>query len=146
MANPAWTVHGDYFETCSCDYLCPCLSSNLAARPTKGDCVFAFAFRVDEGQFGNVPLDGLCFALAGMSPGAMIQGGWKVRVIVDELANADQEQAIAEFATGQAGGPMVSLGPLIASFLGIERKPIRFEKTGLRRAVTIPGVLDQAVE
>ena len=53
MANPAWSATGDYFETCTCDYLCPCLSSNLTAPPTKGDCVFAFAFRVDRGRFGE---------------------------------------------------------------------------------------------
>jgi hypothetical protein len=145
-AKPAWTVRGDYFESCSCDYVCPCLASNLTATPTKGDCVFAFAFRVDQGRFGTVPLDGLCFAMVGMTPGAMVQGNWKVGLVVDERANADQEQAIAAIATGQAGGPMSALGPLIASFLGVEKRPIRFEKTGLRRAVTIPGVLDQAVE
>ena len=66
MANPTWSASGDYFETCTCDYLCPCLSSNLTAPPTKGDCVFAFAFRVDHGRFGDVSLDGLCFALAGV--------------------------------------------------------------------------------
>jgi hypothetical protein len=76
----------------------------------------------------------------------MIQGKWRVGLIVDERANADQEQAIAAIATGAAGGPMSALGPLISSFLGAEKKPIRFEKTGLRRAVVIPGVLDQAVE
>ena len=65
---------------------------------------------------------------------------------IDERANADQEQAIAAIATGQAGGPMSALGSLISSFLGVEKKPTRFEKAGLRRAVSIPGVLDQAVE
>jgi len=35
----------------------------------------------------------------------MIQGDWKVGLIVDERANAEQEQAIAAIATGQAGGP-----------------------------------------
>ena len=74
MANPAWSANGDYFETCTCDYLCPCLSSNLTAPPTKGDCVFAFAFRVDRGRFGDVSLDGLCFALAGVAPGPMGDG------------------------------------------------------------------------
>jgi len=146
MANPAWTARGDYFETCGCDYLCPCLSSNLAAPPSKGDCVFAFAFRVDQGRYGTVPLDGLCFAVAGIAPGPMIQGNWRVGLIVDERADADQEQAIAAIATGAAGGPMATLGPLISSFLGTQKKPIRFEKSGLRRAVVIPGVLDQAVE
>jgi hypothetical protein len=35
---------------------------------------------------------------------------------------------------------------LITSFLGVERKSIRFEKDGLRRPVLIPGLVDQAVE
>jgi len=30
MAETAWHVHGDYFESCSCDYLCPCIYTNMA--------------------------------------------------------------------------------------------------------------------
>jgi len=146
MANPAWTASGDYFETCTCDYLCPCLSSNLTAPPTKGDCVFAFAFRVDRGRFGDVSLDGLCFALAGVAPGPMGDGNWSVGLIVDDRADAAQQKAIAAIASGEAGGPLAALAPLIASFLGVEKKSIRFEKDGLRRSVSIPGMLDQAVE
>ena len=146
MANPAWTASGDYFETCTCDYLCPCLSSNLTAPPTKGDCVFAFAFRVDRGRFGDVSLDGLCFALAGVAPGPMGDGNWSVGLIVDDRADAAQEKAIAAIASGEAGGPLAALAPLIASFRGVEKKSIRFEKDGLRRSVSIPGMLDQAVE
>jgi len=41
---------------------------------------------------------------------------------------------------------MAALRPLITSFLGVEKASIRFEKDGLRRSVSIPGVLDQAVE
>ena len=133
MANPAWNASGDYFETCTCDYLCPCLSSNLRAPPTKGECVFAFAFRVDRGRFGDVSLDGLCFALAGVAPGAMGEGNWKVGLIVDERVDAAQEQALVAIASGQAGGPMAALRPLIASFLGVEKASIRFEKDGLVR-------------
>ncbi len=146
MANPIWTASGDYFETCTCDYLCPCLASNLTAPPTKGDCVFAFAFRVDHGRFGDVPLDGLCFALSGVAPGPMGEGSWKVGLIVDERADAAQEKAIAAIASGEAGGPLAALAPLITAFLGAEKRPIRFEKEGLRRSVSIPGVLEQAVE
>jgi len=121
MANPAWNASGDYFETCTCDYLCPCLSSNLTAPPTKGECVFAFAFRVDRGRFADVSLDGLCFALVGVAPGEMGEGNWKVGLIVDERVDAAQEQALAAIASGQAGGPMAALRPLISSFLGVEK-------------------------
>jgi len=146
MANPAWQVDGEYFETCSCDYLCPCISSNLAARPTKGECYFAFAFQVERGRFGTVALDGLAFAVVGSTPDVMGQGNWKVGVIVDERASAEQQQAIVGIASGQAGGPMAALGPLVGAFLGMEAKPIRFEKSGLRRTVSVPGILEQSVE
>lgn len=146
MAYPAWQVRGDYFETCSCDYVCPCILTNMTAKPTKEACTFAMAFQIDRGRFGTVTLDGLGFAVVGMTPGAMIEGNWKVGVIIDERASAEQEQAISAIGSGQAGGPMAALGPLVSTFLGTDKKAIRFERGGLKRAVTIPGVLEQTAE
>ena len=111
----------------------------------RGDCIFAFAFHIDQGRHGQVALDGLNFCVIGRTPGVMSEGNWSVGVIVDERASAEQEQAIVGIASGQAGGPMAPLGPLIGTFLGVERKPFR-EKTGMRHSVSIPGVLDQGVE
>jgi hypothetical protein len=118
----------------------------MAAKPTKEACTFAMAFQIDRGRFGTVTLDGLGFAVVGMTPGVMAAGDWKVGVVIDERASAEQEQAIVGICSGQAGGPMAALGPLVSTFLGTERKPIRFERDGLKRAVSIPGVLDQAAE
>ena len=146
MAHPPWQIAGDYFETCSCTYLCPCLPSNLAAPPSKGHCDFAFAFHVDRGQYGQVRLDGLNFAVVGHTPGVMAEGNASVGVILDARASREQQEALTAIASGQAGGPMAALGPLITTFLGAEAKPIQFEKNGMSRAVSIPGVLDQAVE
>jgi hypothetical protein len=146
MAHPAWQVSGDYFETCSCDYVCPCILTNMAAKPTKGECTFAMAFQINRGRFGDVPLDGLGFAVVGSTPGVMGEGNWKVGLVIDERSTAQQEQAITGIGSGQAGGPMAALGPLVGTFLGAEKKPIRFEKNGLRRSATIPGVLEQEGE
>jgi hypothetical protein len=142
----AWQVTGEYFETCSCDYLCPCLPASLAARPTKGHCYFAFAFRIDQGRYGGVGLDGLCFAVVGYTPGVMAEGNWSVGVISDERASAEQREALVAIGSGQAGGPMAAVGPLVTTFLGSEAKPIQFKKDGMRRSVSIPGVLDQELE
>jgi hypothetical protein len=101
---------------------------------------------VDRGRFGEVSLDELCFAIAGVAPGAIGEGNWKVGLVVDARADTAQEQAILAIASGQAGGPLAVLRPLITSFLGVEKKSIKFEKDGLRRSVSIQGVLDQAVE
>jgi hypothetical protein len=139
-------VSGEYFETCSCDFVCPCLPSNMGAPPTDGACTFAMAFRIAQGRRGSVVLDGLGFAVIGHTPGVMSAGNWSVGVIVDDRATPEQAEAITAIASGQAGGPMAALGPLVGRFLGVERKPIRFEAAGLRRSVSIPGVLDQAVE
>lgn len=146
MAKVAWQLSGDYFETCSCSYVCPCLPTNLAGQPTKGHCYFAFAFHIDRGRYGNVGLDGLNFAVVGQSPGVMGNGNWSVGLITDERAKPEQQQAITTIASGQAGGPMAALAPLIGKFLGAEAKPVHYQKDGMKRSVSIPGVLDQAVE
>jgi hypothetical protein len=146
MATTSWQLSGDYFETCSCDFLCPCLPSNLAAQPTKDSCTFAMVFHIDHGRYGDLSLDGLHFAVVGYTPGVMSQGNWSVGVILDDRATTEQQQAIAAIASGQVGGPMASLGPLIGSFLGTVVGPIHYQRNQLQRSVTIPGLLEQAVE
>jgi hypothetical protein len=146
MATTSWQLSGDFFETCSCDFLCPCLPSNLAAQPTKGHCNFAMVFHIDQGRYGNLTLDGLNFAVVGHTPTIMGQGNWSVGLILDERATADQQQALTAIASGQAGGPMAPLGALIGTFLGAEVKPIDYQKNALQRSVTIPGLLDQTME
>jgi len=32
--EPAWRISGEYFESCNCEVLCPCLLSRAQARPT----------------------------------------------------------------------------------------------------------------
>ena len=49
MATPTWKVSGQYYETCSCDFVCPCLPAGIMARPSKGSCTFAMAFSVERG-------------------------------------------------------------------------------------------------
>jgi hypothetical protein len=146
MATTSWQLSGDYFETCSCDYVCPCLTTHMAAQPTKGYCNAALVFHIEQGRYGNVVLDGLNFAVVLHTPSVMSQGNWSVGVILDESANPDQQQALTAIASGQAGGPMAPLGPLIGTFLGTMTQPIQFQKNGLQRSVAIPGILDQAVE
>jgi hypothetical protein len=146
MAETSWQISGDYFEACSCDYLCPCIYTNLAAQPTRGACTVALAFHIDQGRYGNVVLDGLNFVVAARSPGVMGEGNWAVGLILDAQANAEQQQALTAIASGQAGGPMAALAPLLGQFLGTESRPIHYQKNGKSRSVSIPGVLDQAVE
>ena len=146
MAETSWQISGDYFESCSCAYLCPCIYTNMAAQPTKGSCTVALAFHVEHGQYGAIPLDDLNFVVVAHTPGAMAEGNWSVGVVIDARANAEQQQALTAIASGQAGGPMAALVPLIGQFLGVESRPIQYQKNGKSRSLSIPGVLEQAVE
>src|SRR4051812_50171639 len=69
-----WHVRGDYFETCNCDYLCPCIYTNLAGKPTKGRCDFALIFHVIDGEYQGTRLDDRTFAVIGYTPGVMGEG------------------------------------------------------------------------
>jgi hypothetical protein len=146
MANPQWKISGDYFEACSCDSVCPCPTSGLAGRPTQGSCDAGLVFHVERGTHGTTTLDGLSFAVLLHTPGPMIAGNWTVGVIVDERASAAQREALVTIGSGQGGGPMAAVGPLVSTFAGVESKPITIERSGMRRSVSIPGMLDIAVE
>src|SRR5262245_50278717 len=146
MANPQWTITGEYFEACSCDSVCPCPTSGLAARPTQGYCDAGLVFHVDKGSYGTTALDGLNFAVLLHTPGPMIAGNWTVGLIVDERANAAQREALVAIGSGQAGGPMAAVAPLVGRFAGAEAKPIRIERDGMRRVVSIEAALDLAIE
>jgi hypothetical protein len=146
MATVQWQISGNYMEACSCDSVCPCPTSGLAARPTKGSCDAGLVFHVERGQYGGTTLDGLSFAVLLHTPGPMGEGNWTVGVIVDERASPSQREALTSIANGQSGGPMAAVAPLVGRFAGAEAKPIKLEGTGLKRAVSIPGVLDIAIE
>ena len=69
-------------ETCNCDFICPSIGSNLTARPTEGDCKVALAMRIDKGEKNAVRLDGVKVIVLADAPGPMIDGNWKVGLIV----------------------------------------------------------------
>jgi hypothetical protein len=146
MATPAWNVSGEYYETCNCDFVCPCLPAQMAITPTHGSCIFAMAFRIDRGRYGDVVLDGLGFIVLGRTPEAMNKGNWSVGIVADERANAAQRDAITAISSGAAGGPMAAVSGLVSTFLGVEAAPIRFDRDGVKWPVNASTLVDMAAE
>jgi hypothetical protein len=144
MTTPAWTLDGQYHETCNCDFVCPCILGQMAAPATHDDCTFAMAFRIDRGRYGAVVLDGLGFIVIGRTPKVMSQGNWSVGLVVDDRATTEQRDAIAAIAGGGAGGPMGAIAGLVGNFLGVESAPIRFERSGVSWAVAASPLVDMA--
>lgn len=146
MAAASWQVSGQYYETCSCDFVCPCILGQMAVNPTKGSCTFAMAFQIDRGSYGPVSLDGLGFIVLGFTPEAMGKGNWSVGVITDEKAGTEQRDAIVAIASGAAGGPMAGLSGLVGKLLGVESSPIRFDRSGVKWSVKADSLVDMAAE
>jgi hypothetical protein len=146
MATPSWNISGQYFETCSCDFVCPCILGQMSVRPSKGSCTFAMTLQVERGTFGNVPLNGLTFIVLGMTPEEMGKGNWSIGLVIDERATAEQREAITAIASGAAGGPMAPLSGLIGKFLGAESAAIRIERDGKKFAVSAGTLVDMAGE
>ena len=144
MATPSWRVNGQYYETCSCDFICPCITGQMAVRPSKGTCTFAMGFQIERGSYGTLSLDGLGFIVLGFTPEAMGKGNWSVGLISDDRANAEQRDAITAIASGSAGGPMAAMSGLIGKFLGVESAPFRFDRTGASWSVKASTLVDMA--
>ena len=142
----AWRIQGQYMETCNCTFLCPCISSNLTAKPTEGDCKAAIAMQIEKGGKDGVKLDGIAFIVLIHSPKAMAAGDMTVGLIVDQKADARQLDAISAIASGAAGGPMAALDPLVSKMAGVEQRPITFQRHGMKLAVTAGELIDQAIE
>jgi hypothetical protein len=75
MANTNWQVKGQYFEACNCDYLCPCVPSNLTGKAIHVYCDVALVFHVEKGSYGGTALDGLNFVVLGHFPGPSMSDG-----------------------------------------------------------------------
>ncbi len=140
-----WEINGRYAETCNCDYVCPCPTSGLT-KTTHGYCIFAMGFEIERGRYNGTSLDGRRFVVVARTPGNMGEGNWTVGLIVDDKANQQQKDALTAIVSGQAGGPMANLAPMIARFVGVDTAPIRIEGSGKSWSVSAGKLVDQAIE
>jgi hypothetical protein len=146
MTEPDWRIDGDYFESCNCDLLCPCLLSHAQAPPTQGHCDVVLATHIARGQYGNVDLSGLNVVQALTTPGEMAKGGGTLAVYVDNRASDDQRTALEVIFTGNAGGPPSLMNGMIVRRLPTKSAQINFSSDGKNFTVSIPGITEVAVE
>ena len=142
----AWSISGDYFENCSCDILCPCITSFMQAPADTERCRVPIICRIDDGQLDGVRLDGLAFAMVADTPAIMAEGNWRVALYIDERADEAQRAALVAILSGQHGGVPGMLAGLIGELLGVRYVPFMYEANGRRRHAVIPGIMDVEVE
>lgn len=138
-----WKVSGTYFESCNCEAACPCV---FTSPPTDGDCSVLIGWHVERGAFGETKLDGLNAALFAHSPGHMLKTKWKVALYVDQSADPKQREALTAIFSGQGGGHLAALAPLIEEVLGVKAVAIEFRANGKTRSLQIPKIAEMEIE
>jgi hypothetical protein len=141
----AWQIQGTYFETCSCEVVCPCTAS-LALGATYDRCRVTLVFHVASGDVEGTDVSGLTVAALADTPKVMTDGDWKLGVFIDAAASDEQAEKLGAVFSGQLGGPMEALGPLIGENLGVERAPIEVSEEGLTHSVRIGDAVDFEIE
>jgi hypothetical protein len=142
----AWHVEGTYFENCNCDMVCPCSTSGLTAPGDYDRCHVALAFHIGSGRVDDIDVSGLTIAVVADAPPLMSDGNWRMGMFMDAAASQEQADALAAVFSGQRGGPMEGLAPLVGEMLGLEVAPIEYVDDGRRHSVRIGDAIDMAVE
>jgi hypothetical protein len=140
-----WKISGSYFESCSCDVVCPCTAS-LSLGATRDRCNVVLVFNVKEGDVDGTDVSGLTVAAIADTPKVMTDGNWRLGVIIDEAASDEQAEKLGGVFSGALGGPMEALTPLVGENLGLERAPIEVNENGLAHSIRIGDLVDLEIE
>src|SRR5262245_8444113 len=132
----AWKLEGTYFETCSCNVVCPCTAS-FALGADNDYCRVTLVFNILDGEVEGTDVSALKVVAIADAPKVMTDGNWRLGVFIDSAASDEQAAKLGAVFGGQLGGPMAALGALVGENLGVERAPIEVREEGLRHGVTI---------
>ena len=141
----SWKLEGSYFETCSCNVVCPCTAS-LAFGATLDRCRVTLVFNVKDGEIEGTDVSGLTVAAVADTPKVMTDGNWRLGVFIDAAASDEQAEKLGGVFSGALGGPMQALGPLVGENLGVERATIEVREDGLRHSVRIGDAVEFEIE
>ena len=122
-----WIIKGDFIDFCKCAVPCPC---SWGRPPTEGDCQGIVAWRIREGSYGEVKLDGLNVVGVAEFEGNIWDDDVKMDagLFIDEGADEGQRGALQAVFGGEAGGwPQALAQSAFGEVKGIEFAPIDLE-------------------
>jgi hypothetical protein len=142
----AWRLEGTYIENCNCDVVCPCGASGFAAPADYDRCYAVLAWHVDSGEVDGTDVSELSVVLVLDAPRQMSEGNWRIGVFMDERASEEQAEKLGGIFSGQMGGPLANLVPLISENLGMEVASIEHVDDGLRHRLKVGGAIEVEIE
>jgi len=126
--------------------VCPCTAAAFDAPADYDRCNALLAFHVDSGEVDGTDVSDRSVAVIVDAPKQMSDGNWRVGMFMDARGSDEQVAKLASVFSGQLGGPMGNLAPLIGENLGMEVAPIEFSDDGRRHRLKIGDVIEIEVE
>jgi hypothetical protein len=142
----AWRLEGTYIENCNCDLVCPCTASGFYAPADYDRCNAVLAWHIDSGEVDGMDVRDISVVLVLDSPRQMSEGNWRVGMFMDERASDEQAEKLGGIFSGQMGGPLANVVPLIGENLGMEVAPIEHVDDGRRHRVKVGDAIDVEIE
>jgi len=109
---PSWRMKGQYLANCSCNAGCPC---QFNQEPTHHSCEAILAMNVLAGNYGDVPLSDLKWAVVGSFPGPLHEGNGRAQPFIEARASPKQREALLQILSGAAGGAWFELLKTVVS-------------------------------
>jgi hypothetical protein len=127
-----WAISGTYLESCNCEVICPCrrVGGRSGGRSTKGVCLGALSWQVDEGHAGAVDLDGLRAVLALRYNDDEEGSPWEYHLYLDDRGDERQREALGGILAGRLGGTPAEQFPWVfkpSQLLGVRSAPIEID-------------------
>ena len=143
MSKVSWRMKGQYIKNCNCLATCPCDTIGFPA-PNKG-CEGMAGMQIQQGNYGDVKLDGLIWLVTYHWPGALHEGNGSAQPFIDQKASEAQRSALLQIMSGKAGNAWFEI---LASILTTLHEPQflpitwEFDKKNRRARVVVPGFLE----
>jgi len=112
--NIDWYIKGKQFGNCNCVYGCPC---QFNAPPTDNYCQGIGAFLIEEGLFGEVPLNGVKAVSMMKFPGPIHEGNGQMQLILDSNSSIEQQNAMKSIMYGKETEPMATSFAMYCSMM-----------------------------
>jgi hypothetical protein len=141
----SWSLKGSYFETCSCELMCPC-NFTFDHGATYDYCRATLVFNIKDGEIEGTDVSDLTVVVIIDTPKVMTEGNWRVGMFVDDGASDEQMEKLTAVFGGQKGGPMEAVGPLIGEVVGAERASMDVSEDGLVHSIKVGDAIDFEIE
>jgi hypothetical protein len=105
-------------------------------------------FHIQEGNYGNVKLDGLEVVYAVSWPKAIHEGSGTLQLFITKNSDQKQREALVNIFTGKAkgDGPFALFAMTLKYILDSQFVEINAKINGTRSSFSVPGIMDVQLE